>query len=170
MKIIKNSMFFFIIFHICQIFATKFNILNNIVYNSNLLGDKVVCTFDDYPACIYEPTPTYKEITGKKQAIFLLPFTEINSKSKKLIDKFFQEQKAGFVPERTPKNYFISFQEINKPVKGIRIVIVYDPNLIAWEHGSSDIIGFEKGVIFTLHNKKLVQSINERSSPLRWHA
>ncbi len=136
------------------------NELKELSYHQGELVDTIVCHFEDNPACIYEPTPTYKKQEGKSQATFFLPFAYLNTTPQRVIN---QINAAG------KEDYTIILEPVTKPIRGLRLRIVYNPGKIGWEYGPLD-VDKHRGLIFKIYNKDLLRTIGEKTSPLRWYA
>src|SRR5438477_1426680 len=69
--------------------------------------------------------------------------------------------------------YGIKIEEISKPIRGIQIFIRFDPTKFSVSYKSFDSIGLEKGVVFRLYNKELLNKIetNNKKPILKtlWH-
>lgn len=69
--------------------------------------------------------------------------------------------------------YTVTIEEITKPTQGIKLVFNFDHNKFAISHEQFDSIGLQKGVVFRLHNKELLNQLEKANNQpvLRtlWH-
>lgn len=139
------------------------NYITDVFYHQGQLTDTVICHFNNRDIiCISEPIPISKQIKNKNQAEFFLPLTGISNQT--------CLNKLDHVNTCKKDGYSIFFKQVSKPLKGIKIYIVADCNKIGWEYGTINIDNNKKGIAFKFHNKKILQAISERSSPVRWCA
>lgn len=138
------------------------NELKELCYHQGELVDTIVCHFEGNPACIYEPTPTYRKQEGRSQATFFLPFAYMsNTTLQRVVNQINTAGKEG---------YTIALEPVTKPIRGLRLRIVYNPGKVGWEYGPLDISHKQRGLIFKIYNKELLRTIGEKTSPLRWYA
>jgi hypothetical protein len=66
--------------------------------------------------------------------------------------------------------YGITIKEVTKPIVGLKISFICNPQTTAWEHCSYAGLHNRTYMVFKFHDKKVMQAISTRSSPLRWYA
>lgn len=114
---------------------------------------RVVLHFSEYP--IVNSLPSTKQ--GAHHHVFFIPAAGIKNN-----DMRFIMQAAR---QNNNKWYKISLSFEKKPIPGIKIVLIYDPEKVIMEHSAFDTLGLHKGVCFTLYNKSMLDALrsNERS-------
>ncbi len=59
-------------------------------------------------------------------------------------------------------DYYLHIEIATEPMSGIKLVIRYDPNKIALEYESFESIGLQKGVVFRLYNKLMLDYLHKQ--------
>ena len=136
------------------------NEITKIYYHAGIITDHIVCYFSHDPICNQLPQkPANKKNT---QVTFFLPKTAIVSSEAKEMLKKVQTSKMA--------HYSIIFNEVKTPIKGIKIVINYDPQFIGYEYQLFNAITGNKGIVFSLHNKNLLNKIKLSTDPIAQYA
>lgn len=60
--------------------------------------------------------------------------------------------------------YTVTIEEVVKPIKGIMVVFNFDHNKFAIRYEQFDSIGLQKGVVFRLYNKELLQQLEQANN------
>lgn len=156
----------FLWFYIGFIFSTinaapnqsSINQLNKIFHHQGIFGDKLICYFSRDPICNYlpeRPEENKRENNQEQTIIFFLPMTQIAGKeTKDMIAKINNNKKD---------NYSVTFQEVNKPIKGIKITIVFNPKLIMCDYATCDSISMQKGLVFSFHSIAVLEEIKMKT-------
>lgn len=114
---------------------------------------KVVLHFSEYP--IVNSLPSMAR--GTHQHVFFIPAAGVASNEVRFIMQAARQNNNQW--------YKVSFSFEKKPIPGIKVVLIYDPEKVIMEHASFDTLGMHKGVCFTLYNKAMLDVLrsNERS-------
>ena len=155
-RIITSFCFVMLIFQF-GLFALSYtpNKLTKLFYHQGTLHDQVVCYFDKEPICNFMPQTENQEHQRQK-VIFFLPMTSLaNAEAKQMMQKI----------NGTKRNHYsIQVAEVTKPVKGVRIQISYDPDKITCDYASCDTITMQKGLVFSFHNKQMLNTIRDKTN------
>ena len=90
-----------------------------------------------------------------EERIFFFPNAVIGSRESKQMINRINNQKTA---------YNILIEPVDLPMKGIRVTIRYDLNKIVLSYESFESIGMQKGIIFRLFNKELLDRLDKQSS------
>jgi len=58
-------------------------------------------------------------------------------------------------------SYGVIIQEVTKPTRGLLLVFNFDPGKVALSYESFDSIGLQKGIVFRLYNKELINKLEQ---------
>lgn len=138
----------------------KGSVITKVFFHNGALGDKIVFYFDGAPVC--NQIPQKKAINqkdkSKQQLMLFLPLATVSSSDvQKSIDK---------LNSAKSKTYFITIQEVHKPIKGINIEINYDPSLIIVDSKSCDVVSGQRSLVISFHNKQTLQQINQATNQI----
>lgn len=145
---------FYVLFFSINCFGASYTptSLMKVFYHQGILGDKVVCYFDNKPLCNSLPKQDTFEKNGKQKIEFFLPMAIIaNNDARKMLQKVNNDAQR--------EHYSINFAQEEKPVKGLKVSIEYDPNKIICDYTTCDSISNQKSLVFNFHNKKGVEAI-----------
>lgn len=115
---------------------------------------KVVMHFSENPMVNPLPSTLY---TKKNDHIFFIPTADISDEQLRTI--------METAKSNNNKWYSLSISREQKPIAGIKVVFSYDPALVSIDHRLFNTLGTEKGVMFRLYNKPMVDAlkVKERS-------
>ena len=157
-RIITSFCFTMLIFQFA-LFALSYtpNKLTKLYYHQGALHDQVVCCFDKEPICNFMPqADTQDNLHARQKAVFFLPMTSLaNAEAKQMMQK---------VNGTKRNHYSIQIAEVTKPVKGVKIQISYDPDKITCDYASCDTITIQKGLVFSFHNKQMLNTIRDKTN------
>lgn len=144
-------------------YGQKVNHLTKTFFHQGIISDRIVCYFSQEP--IFNRVAQKKNNHEQKNTQVLtlfLPMTQIEgSDSRAMLKK---------VQEAHKKYYSIAFQEVAKPVKGIKVSIEYNPEKVLHEYQLFDAITGNKGLVFTFHNKDVLVQLKNSTDPLLQYA
>ncbi len=116
---------------------------------------KVILRFSENPMIHPLPSTIY---TKRNNHIFFIPTGEISDEA---LRNFMAQ-----VKNQEHKWYSISISCEKKPIAGIKVVFTYDPEKVSIEHKAFNTLGTEKGVMFRLYNKALVDFLKSKERSL----
>lgn len=141
----------------------KINFLTKTFFHQGLISDRVVCYFSQDPIFNKFPQKKSKSVLNDKEILtFFLPMTHVDGNESRVMLKKVQESQKN--------NYSVTFQEVTKPIKGIKINIEYDPKKISYEYQLFDAITGNKGLVLTFHNKDALTQLKNSTDPLLQYA
>lgn len=144
------------------------NKLNKIFHHQGVFSDRIICYFSKNPVCncLPERLSKYAQSTMPasltEQIVFFLPFTHIQDKNVK--------QAIRTINNRKNSNYIVEISEVDKPLKGIRVFVAYNPLSVACEYAVEDSISRQKSIIFSFHNKLVLDEIQRKTDLVLRHA
>jgi len=141
--------------------ASTMNELTKVFHHQSPLGDKLVCYFTQDPICNRLPTKNGQKETEKATLQFFLPMTSEGNEAKAMIKK---------IQSKINPAYTVAFAQVTKPMKGISLIITYDPKKITCNYESFDAINTHKGLIFSFHNKEILQQLKLKTDGLLQYA
>lgn len=157
---------FFFTYFIYNTHGQQKTLLTNILYYQGTLTDLLIIEFDNLPICISEPPtkqPSFfktKNINDiKKEFQFFLPLTSLKQQSILQTLKKLKESQ---------NEYQISIESVNKPIRGLKMNITYDPANIGCEYGHAR--NGENNYLLAMHHKKNLNNVNNIGNPLRWYS
>lgn len=115
---------------------------------------KVVLNFSENPMVHPLPSTIY---TKKNDHVFFIPTADISDDQLRAITEV--------AKNNNNKWYSFSISREQKPIAGIKVVFTYDPEKVSLDHQLFNTLGTQKGVMFRLYNKSMVDAlkIKERS-------
>lgn len=132
--------------------------LTKIFCHKGTLGDKIVCYFDKEPICNFLPERAGAPIKEQDNATFFLPKAELGSP---------EVRKAlAALNSDNARRYNVSIAQVDNPIKGIKIVITFDPQIFRCECETFNAITQEKGIVFALYDKKMLQDLHSKTDSL----
>ncbi len=148
------------------------NSLTKFFFHKSEISDKIVCYFNKEPICNRMPqkksfkleTDVQSTSNGFiKQIRFFMPLTKIVGEARRSIPN---------ISRTSNEHYAISFTEVNKPLRGVQVNIEYYPQHIAFEVTKTfDAINNKyKGVVFTFHDKNILQKLNKKTNHILRYA
>lgn len=152
------------IMNLSLVSAQQINHLTKLFLHQGTISDKVVCYFTKDP--IFNKLPQKTNGTEKKKTLetmnLFLPMTMLESQDAKGMLKKIQGTHKN--------NYSIEFNEVTKPIKGIKITITYNPEKIIYEYQLFDAITGNKGLVFTFHNKDVLSTLQQTTGQVLKYA
>ena len=133
------------------------NEMTRVFYHQSHMSDKLVCYFTQDPVCNRLPSKSKEGSESKAVMQFFMPMTVETAEAKTMIKKI-QAQKKPY--------YSVTFDEVTKPIKGVALTIQYNPQKIVCNYEAFDAINTHKGVIFSFHNKDLLQTLKLKTDSL----
>jgi hypothetical protein len=113
---------------------------------------KVVLNFSENPMVHPLPSTIY---TKKNDHIFFIPTADVS------------DDQLRIIMEAVKKNnnpwYSLSISREEKPIAGIKVVFSYDADKVSIEHKLFDTLGTQKGVMFRLYNKAMIDAIKAKN-------
>lgn len=142
--------------------TVQMNHLTKIYQHQGNVSDNVVCYFTQDPICNKLPNKVTELKKLKNDSmVFFMPMTSIHGiEAKNMLKKL----------HATQRGYSISFQEVISPIKGVKIIIDYDPAKIAFDYQMFDAITGNKGLVFSFHNKEVLTHLKISTDPLLQYA
>ena len=142
--------------------ADKSTLLTKAFYNQGKLSDKIVLYFDKEPLCNQLPVrPGLKKSDTKIEVTLILPLVSIASDAKHPIEKLNKLKHDGFS---------ISITHVESPVKGVRILISYNPEMVTLDYSTCDVISAQKALVISFHDKRTLEKIKQASNPILRYA
>lgn len=135
--------------------ATK---LTKVFRHKGTLGDKIVCYFDKEPICNFLPERGGTPKKEQDKATFFLPRAELASPELNKILAVLNNDSAN--------RYTVSIAQVDKPIRGIMVVIAFDPEQFRCECETFNAITQEKGIVFALYDKKVLQELHAKTDSL----
>lgn len=137
------------------------NELTKVYHHYSSLGDKVVCYFSQEPICNRLPVKATQNDQEKTSLVLFMPGTTESVEAKTMIKKI-QAAKRPY--------YSCAFQEVTKPIQGIKLTITYNPKKIVCNYETFDAITANKGIVFSFHNKEVLQELSSKTGQLLQYA
>lgn len=134
--------------------------LTDVAVSPGLLADTLTWYFEQTPSCIYEPNDTILSSEVEKRMELFLPLAALSSSCK---------QKVADLVSSKNNQYRVCVVPVAKPLKGIKIIIWYNPHSISCNYEITYGFEGEKMLNITLGHKKLLQAVNDRTCSLRWY-
>jgi len=108
---------------------------------------------------------------SKKPIVNLVPVREMDIGFKKLSFVFpkakFKDSDCGKVINDINNinsfDFNLKISKIEKPIDGIKLVVTYDPNKVAFNYDFFDPINFKGGIVFKFYNKNLMDNIKNQN-------
>ncbi|BDC34485.1 hypothetical protein Noda2021_04430 [Candidatus Dependentiae bacterium Noda2021] len=94
---------------------------------------------------------------NKKVASFVLPDIALTPALNQMLTSLKQSNSA---------HYSVNISPVKNPEQGLLLSITYDPNYVTIAHDSFVAIGMQKGLVFYLYNKKLLDTIQNKELPV----
>lgn len=95
--------------------------LTDVLFSQGTTKDILICCFDKPAICIYEPSFSYERNENSiQQLVFFFPYLTTSKIKQSLLALHHLGQKG----------YKVTTELVNKPIRGLRIIITYDTNLI----------------------------------------
>ncbi|MBI2774815.1 N-acetylmuramoyl-L-alanine amidase [Candidatus Dependentiae bacterium] len=140
----------------------KSSIVTKAFFHQGKLSDKVMFYFDVEPLCNELPArPSQKSGTAMKELVLFFPLTSFSREAKHNL--------AG-LKDTNNSLYKISLEEVEKPIKGLKVYVAYDPESIIFDYSSCDVISATKGFVMSFHNKKVLEKIKHASNSVLRYA
>lgn len=142
--------------------ADKGTLLTKAFYNQGKLSDKIVLYFDKEPLCNQLPVrPGLKKSDTKIEITLILPLVSIASEAHRTIKKMNELRHHGFS---------ISITHVDSPVKGVRVLISYNPEIVTLDYSTCDVISAQKALVISFHDKRMLEKIKQASNPILRYA
>ncbi|HEX2977959.1 MAG TPA: N-acetylmuramoyl-L-alanine amidase [Candidatus Babeliales bacterium] len=140
----------------------KSSVVTKAFFHQGKLSDKVMFYFDVEPLCNELPMRSaQKNETGMKELVLFFPLTSLAREAK---------QNLNSLKDKNNSSYKISLEEVEKPIRGLRISVAYDPESIIFDYSSCDVISATKGFVMSFHNKKVLEKIKHASNSVLRYA
>lgn len=117
---------------------------------------QLVLYFNREPVVTLLATPQVRT-NGTHEVTFMLPYARIKGPAAQAIAQMSIDKQAP---------YTITIVPVKTPVEGVRVTIGYRPESIALEHEVFDTITAQKGLVFRLYNKPMLEQLKAKSIPL----
>jgi len=106
----------------------------------------------------FSERPVINTLPGEKksvnQVVFFIPHVELKDAAlKKTVAKMHRQTGA----------FHITLEEAQFPVKGMRLILSFDPVKVAYSYDTFDSIGSSPGVVFTFYNRALIETLTTKS-------
>jgi N-acetylmuramoyl-L-alanine amidase len=89
------------------------------------------------------------------QVVFFIPHVELKDAAlKKTVAKMHRQTGA----------FHITLEEAQFPVKGMRLILSFDPVKVAYSYDTFDSISLSPGVVFTFYNRALIETLATKSA------
>jgi N-acetylmuramoyl-L-alanine amidase len=89
------------------------------------------------------------------QVVFFIPHVELKDAAlKKTVAKMHRQTGA----------FHIALEEAQYPVKGMRLILSFDPVKVAYSYDTFDSISLSPGVVFTFYNRALIETLAIKSA------
>ncbi len=138
----------------------KTNFITKIYHHEGELSDSVVCYCDQDPIC--NKLPYNKSNSARQDTLtYFLPMSALQSEAKNTLKKIDGIKKNG---------YSIVFNQVTTPIKGIKVIITYDPDKIICDYASFDAITGSKGIAFSFHKQEPLAKLKLMTEPLLQYA
>lgn len=138
----RNIILIICLIYIQQLSGQNLNLLENFQYLTDKCCKNLILKFNYNPICLSEPKINKESIT------FFLPLTLVNNKN--LI-------KLNSLNELNEINF--KFEVVDKPLKGIKIILTYDQSKITWK-----IDRLDKIISFKFFDKNFLKELTEKES------
>lgn len=141
----------------------ELNHITKMYHHQGNLTDNISCYFTKDPVCNKLPQKNLDKTNKSYESLMLFfPMTIVQDQEvKQLVKKLHEAPKNG---------YSITFQEVTKPIKGIKVVIGYDSQKIIFDYQMYNAITGNKGIVFSFHNKQLLTKLKVSTDPLLQYA
>lgn len=139
------------------------NHIAKIFHHQGMVTDNVVCYFTQEPICnklAYKSNEHHAK--NFDSLVLFLPMTLLQGSEVKAMAKKVDESKR--------EGYTVSFNEVATPIKGIKIVIAYNPSTILCEYQTFDAISGNKGLVISFHNKQILTKLKSSTDSLIQYA
>lgn len=126
--------------------------------NVALQVGKVVMHFTENPMIHPLPSTIYSR---KNDHIFFIPTADVSDNQLRAI--------MDALKKNNNQWYSLSISREKKPIAGIKVIFSYDPQKVSIDHTLFDTLGTQKGIVFRLYNKSVIDAIKikQNSSLLR---
>lgn len=134
------------------------NSLINLAFNISNLSDEFLFYFQKNAHIIYYSDNNIKNAENiiNKEVVFLIPDFSLKDMSK-ILD-FLKNLKVS---------YELKVEPCTTPLKGIKIIFIYNPEEITLDYGS---VRENFTIFFRLYKKGVLNLINEKTNTFRWYA
>lgn len=138
-------------------------ILNKIFHHAGVFSDRIICYFSQEPVCKVpeKKAPTHNVAKAgifNEEVIFFLPYTRIPDKEVR--------QRIATINNLKNAPYAVKISEVDTPVRGVRVSIMYDSSVIMCDYACGESISKQKSIVFTLHNKQVLNEMKRKTDPL----
>jgi N-acetylmuramoyl-L-alanine amidase len=116
---------------------------------------KLICYFKDKPSIHH--LQTVQTDNGWEHQTYLIMHTECETGAQRALDQITQQKHEHF---------FIASEKVEQPTRALKLEIGYDPQHISINHDTFDAITTQKGVLFRLINRPVLQQIATEERPL----
>ncbi len=121
-------------------------------YSSQIELGKVILYFSQEP--IINRLPHSLHTAERKEQTFFLPMTEVKSAECKQMIKKLNAAQGAF--------YTVHLEMVQTPIKGIKLLISYDPQDVILKYDTFESISLQNGLVFTFYNKKFLEQVKRK--------
>lgn len=118
--------------------------------SSELELGSLVCYFSQSPVINSLTNRNGADKKGKDLAFFFPQAVVSSAEAKRAIERINKENKTL---------YAIRFEEVKKPVPGIKLHLSFDADLVSMNYEMFDSIGQQKGIVFKFFNQKTLKNL-----------
>lgn len=116
---------------------------------------KLICYFKDKPSIHH--LQTVRKVDGWEYQTYLIMHAECDAGAQKALDQ---------ITVQKHKHFYIAAEKVQQPALALKLEIGYDPEQISVNHDTFDAITTQKGVLFRLNNRPLLQRLALQERPL----
>jgi N-acetylmuramoyl-L-alanine amidase len=142
--------------------AVALNSLDKVYHHKGRLSDKVACYFSKDQLCNHIPDKANEMQEGKQMLRFFFPLAVIGSAECK--------QMVCQLNDARNENYSLRIESVTKPIKGLSLIVEYDPQKLGFEYETFTSIQKQPGVVFKFYHKDTLKEINEKTGALQQYA
>jgi N-acetylmuramoyl-L-alanine amidase len=129
--------------------------ITKLFQHEGVFGDKVVCYVDGDPIC--NRLPQHPADGNVAKEVFFLPMASLRGEAQSMATKMSGVQNG---------KYRVSVEEVQHPIKGVKITFMFDPSRVSIDYAGFDAISRVKGIVFSVHDKEKLQDITMRTAPI----
>lgn len=116
---------------------------------------KLICYFKDRPSIHH--LQTMRKNNGWEYQTYLIMHAECDAGAQKALDQ---------ITAQRHEHFYIAAEKVQQPTLALKLEIGYDPEQISVNHDTFDAITTQKGVLFRLNNRPLLQRLATQERPL----
>jgi N-acetylmuramoyl-L-alanine amidase len=116
---------------------------------------KLICYFKDKPSIHH--LQTVRKVDGWEQQTYLIMHAECDAGAQKALEQ---------ITAQKHEHFYIAAEKVQQPALALKLEIGYDPEQITVNHDTFDAITTQKGLLFRLNNRPLLQQLATQERPL----